>query len=154
MKTCLALAAFCLLFIFAAAAAPAPPSERQKELLDQILRTLPKSEPWEQWLKQTGAMPPDFDKLPSVPFLPDPLTFANGRKVAWSDWPKRREELLALFQHYVTGAWPVLYGKSGLAWGRGVLGAGEPGPTKRSSGTALASLQRERTRSDSALVRR
>ncbi len=26
-----------------------------------------------------------------------------------------------------TGAWPVLYGKSGLAWGRGVLGASEPG---------------------------
>ncbi len=107
MKTCLALATFCLALAVHAAPAPAPPTERQKELLDQILRTLPKSEPWEQWLKQTGAMPPDFDKLPSVPFLPDPLTFANGRKVAWSDWPKRREELLALFQQYVTGAWPV-----------------------------------------------
>ena len=29
-----------------------------------------------------------------------------------------------------TPAWPVLYGKSGLAWGRGVLGAGEPGLKK------------------------
>ena len=30
----------------------------------------------------------------------------------------------------VTNAWPVLYGKSGLAWGRGVLGDGEPGLKK------------------------
>jgi L,D-peptidoglycan transpeptidase YkuD (ErfK/YbiS/YcfS/YnhG family) len=30
-----------------------------------------------------------------------------------------------------TGAWPVLYGKSGLAWGRGVLGTGEPGLHKQ-----------------------
>jgi L,D-peptidoglycan transpeptidase YkuD (ErfK/YbiS/YcfS/YnhG family) len=31
----------------------------------------------------------------------------------------------------VTGAWPVLYGKSGLVWGRGVLGTGEPGAHKK-----------------------
>ena len=29
-----------------------------------------------------------------------------------------------------TNAWPVLYGKSGLAWGRGVLGNGGPGLQK------------------------
>ena len=28
-------------------------------------------------------------------------------------------------------AWPVLYGKNGLIWGRGVLGTGEPGAHKR-----------------------
>jgi L,D-peptidoglycan transpeptidase YkuD (ErfK/YbiS/YcfS/YnhG family) len=30
----------------------------------------------------------------------------------------------------VGAPWPVLYGKSGLVWGRGVLGADEPGPHK------------------------
>lgn len=30
-----------------------------------------------------------------------------------------------------TAAWPVLYGKNGLVWGRGVLGTNEPGPHKR-----------------------
>src|SRR5262245_29584326 len=30
----------------------------------------------------------------------------------------------------VSAAWPVLYGKSGLAWGRGILGADEPGLRK------------------------
>lgn len=94
-------------FALSLAAAPAPPTQKQQELLDQILRTLPRSEPWEQWLKATGEMPPDFDKLPGTPFLPDPLLFAHGRRASWSDWPKRREELLGLFQHYVTGSWPV-----------------------------------------------
>ena len=89
------------------AAAPAPSTERQKELLEEILRTLPKSEPWEQWLKASGEMPPDFDKLPGIPFLPEPLIFANGHKAIWNDWPKRREELLRLLQHYVTGSWPA-----------------------------------------------
>lgn len=28
-------------------------------------------------------------------------------------------------------AWPVLYGKNGLVWGRGVLGSGEPGAHKQ-----------------------
>jgi L,D-peptidoglycan transpeptidase YkuD (ErfK/YbiS/YcfS/YnhG family) len=30
----------------------------------------------------------------------------------------------------VSPAWRVLYGKNGLAWGRGLLGVGEPGPQK------------------------
>ena len=102
-----ALAAILIAFALALAAAPAPPTEKQKAFLDEILRSLPKSEPWEQWLKQTGAMPPDFDRMPSVPYLPDPVRFANGRMATWHDWPQRREELLALFQHYVTGAWPA-----------------------------------------------
>lgn len=106
--TCIAACAtLALLNEAPAAPAPVPPTEKQKELLEQILRTLPRSEPWEEWLKKTGAHPPDFDKLPNVPFLPDPLRFTSGRQASWNDWPKRREELLALFQHYVTGSWPV-----------------------------------------------
>ena len=30
-----------------------------------------------------------------------------------------------------SAAWPVLYGKNGLVWGRGVLGTGEPGTHKQ-----------------------
>ncbi len=26
---------------------------------------------WEEWLQRTGELPPDFDSLPSQPFLPD-----------------------------------------------------------------------------------
>ena len=90
-----------------AQAAPAPSTQKQQEVLAQILRMLPKSEPWEQWLTNSGALPPDFDALPSVPYLPDPLRFSNGRVATWNDWSQRRQEILQLFQHYVTGSWPV-----------------------------------------------
>jgi hypothetical protein len=145
--TCIAAcAALGLLDNAPAAPAPAPATEKQKELLAQILRTLPRSEPWEEWLKKTGAHPPDFDKLPSVPFLPDPLRFASGRQANWSDWPKRREELLALFQHYVTGSWPVSPTNLNVADFRerneGASLVVRPAP--RSSGSNLSSPTRSR----------
>ena len=85
----------------------APASDGQKAALKEILRILPKSQPWEQWLVSTGTMPPNFDALTNRPFLPDPLRFTNGREVTRPDWPRRRAELLTLFQHYVTGSWPA-----------------------------------------------
>ena len=79
---------------------------RQNEELAEMLRIFPRSEPWEKWLNQSHALPPDFDAMPSVPFLPDPLRFANGTEVRKEDWPKRRQELLGLFERYVIGSFP------------------------------------------------
>ena len=98
----LCLAALWLLLIIAAglpaATTNAPPTEKQKQLLEEILRILPKSEPWERWVKATGSYPPDFDTMTNHPFLPDPLRLANGREVKKPDWPRRRHELLTQFQ--------------------------------------------------------
>jgi cephalosporin-C deacetylase-like acetyl esterase len=93
----------------------APATDEQKAALKEILRILPKSEPWEKWLAATGTIPPNFDALTSWPFLPDPLRFSNGREVSRPDWPRRRAELLALFQHYVTGSWPHSPGNTRVA---------------------------------------
>jgi len=38
--------------------------------------------------------------------LPDPLRFADGRPVAAADWPRRRAEILHLFEEHVYGAPP------------------------------------------------
>jgi cephalosporin-C deacetylase-like acetyl esterase len=98
----------------AAPAGVAAPAE-QKAALKEMLRVLPRSESWEKWLAATGTLPPNFDALPTTPFLPDPLRFTNGREVKRNDWPKRRVELLALFQHYVTGSWPLSPGNTRVA---------------------------------------
>lgn len=79
---------------------------KQKQLLADMLRLFPKSEPWQDWLKGTGFLPPDFDTLPATPFLPDPLRFANGKEVKLEEWPRRRQELLTLFQQYIIGSFP------------------------------------------------
>ena len=95
--------------------AAAPATDKQKAALKEILRVLPKSEAWEKWLVATGEMPPNFDALPNAPFLPDPLRFANGKEARREDWPRRRAELLALCQHYVTGSWPPPPGNTRVA---------------------------------------
>ena len=79
---------------------------KQKETVAEVLRLLPKSEPWEKWVKAGGVQVPDFGVLTNRPFLPDPLRFANGKEVKREDWSRRRQELLALFQHYVIGSVP------------------------------------------------
>ena len=72
-----------------------PATDEQKAQLKEMLRFLPKSEPWERWLLASGAMPPNFHTLPTTPYLPDPLRFTNGREVKVGEWLKRRGELLA-----------------------------------------------------------
>lgn len=55
-----------------------------------------------------SAPEPDFDTLPRSNLLPDPLRFLDGRPVqnTAADWAARRAEILALFEKYVTGAFP------------------------------------------------
>ena len=89
----------------------AEPTPQQRADREQLRRLLPPSEPWEKWLQSSGELPPDFDKLPSIPFLPDPLRFNNGSAVATSQqWTQRRLELLRLFFHYVFGTVPAAPG--------------------------------------------
>ena len=45
--------------------------DKRKSDLEEMLALFPKSEPWEQWLEKSGELPPDFDALPSRPYLPD-----------------------------------------------------------------------------------
>jgi len=96
-----------LIVCCSAGAVFAQATPRQKETLEQILRVFPKSEPWEKWLQKTHALPPDFEALPSIPFLPDPLRFESGKEVrSKEEWPKRRQALLSSFQQYVLGSLP------------------------------------------------
>jgi pimeloyl-ACP methyl ester carboxylesterase len=83
-----------------------PAFAAEPETIQELRRLLPKSEPWERWLENAKPTPPDFEKLPSVPYLPDPLRFANGKEVKKEDWLRRRRELLELFQYYVIGKFP------------------------------------------------
>jgi len=55
---------------------------------------------------------PEADALPSVPELPDPLVMRDGTRVTTAEqWRERREELKALFEHYMYGHFPPAPGK-------------------------------------------
>lgn len=71
--------------------------------------TLPDST-WCDWQKRTGELPPDFDQMPSIPFLPEPLVIVkNGvaRSISTSgQWEEKRAEIKAQFQHWISGTIP------------------------------------------------
>jgi cephalosporin-C deacetylase-like acetyl esterase len=104
---------------------PAMTPEERKAYLDKFLQTMPAVPPprdcpevttgpiaprcntFDVWLKRTGELPPDFDALPKINGLPDPLQFVDGRMVKnTEDWKARRAEIYALEQKYDIGTFP------------------------------------------------
>lgn len=65
---------------------------------------------WRDWLKRTGELPPDFDQMPSLPFLPDPLIIDQGGQnipvETMAQWQEKRQEIQRLAQHWITGTLP------------------------------------------------
>jgi dienelactone hydrolase len=87
-------------------ASPMTVEERQ-EYLGRLVKTLPASPQFQQWLDKSGELPPDFDALPRMNGLPDPLKFLDGRPVRnASDWKTRRAEIWQLYQKYDIGTFP------------------------------------------------
>ena len=62
------------------------------------------------WLARTGELPPDFDKLPSIPFLPDPLILDEGRdNIPITDlkqWVIQRDRMKEKLSYYISGSFP------------------------------------------------
>ena len=97
-------------------------TERRKQLLEELTRlvrpTTAKSYGrvnvhdgnWEDWLRRSGELPPDYDTMPSLPELPDPLLLREkGRDIPVSNpdmWRRQREYLKGQLEHWVFGKMP------------------------------------------------
>lgn len=94
---------------------------KQKALLEKIVNLLPPDlkrsgrvsfldETFQDWLKRTGELPPDFDLMPSIPFLPDPLVLDEGGKnipvKTTKQWNEKREWMKKALEYYITGTYP------------------------------------------------
>lgn len=77
------------------------------EELQRMKGLYQKSAAWDEWLEGSGETMPDFDKLPSIPGLPDPLIMQDGDPVdSTAKWQERRAELMKLLHYYVIGQVP------------------------------------------------
>lgn len=83
---------------------------KRRAFLTQLLEMLPADPEWNEWLQRTGELPPDFDALPTMMDLPDPLQLEEqGKQVRITtkeQWARKRVILRELFEHYVTGSFP------------------------------------------------
>jgi dienelactone hydrolase len=65
---------------------------------------------WEEWVRRTGELPPDFASMPSIPDLPDPLLMReNGRTLPVrtpEDWARQKRWLREQIEHWMFGKLP------------------------------------------------
>ena len=94
---------------------------KQKTALDLILKVLPPDrtsngrvsyldKSFADWLNRTGELPPDFDTMPSIPFLPNPLVLDEGSRnipvTNMAQWQEKREWMKEQLMKYITGTVP------------------------------------------------
>ncbi|MDR0572520.1 MAG: acetylxylan esterase [Tannerella sp.] len=67
-------------------------------------------ETFTDWLRRTGELPPDFENMPSIPFLPNPLVMDEGGEnipvTSGSQWEARRVWMKTELARYITGTTP------------------------------------------------
>ncbi len=97
-----------------ATAASADIASKRRETLEELLKILPYrraqlngrmnayDKSWEDWLRRTGELPPDFAAMPSRPFLVDPL---EGVRTL-DQWHHKRQQIRAQFEQWVFGKMP------------------------------------------------
>jgi dienelactone hydrolase len=65
---------------------------------------------WEDWLRRTGELPPDFDTLPSIAHLPDPLRSGEGDRsgsvTSAAQWSRQRQWIRSQVEHWLFGKMP------------------------------------------------
>ena len=88
--------------------------DKRRETLEVLLKILPRRQvefngrinahdkSWEDWLRRTGELPPDFDAMPSTPFLVDALEGVQTPE----QWKQKRQQIRAQFEHWVFGKLP------------------------------------------------
>lgn len=64
---------------------------------------------WVEWLNRTGELPPNFSKMKSTPFLPDPLVDEkDGKPITTKEqWAKKREWIKEQYKHWISGNFPA-----------------------------------------------
>ncbi len=83
--------------------------KRRKAYLKELLEMLPaqKERAWQKWLKKSGELPPDFEKLPSRLDPPDPLVMNDGTRVTTKEqWAGRRKEIKEMLRRHLIGRMP------------------------------------------------
>ena len=102
---------------------------RQKAFLSKIISLLPADrtsrsgevfapggrvsfldDTFKDWVSRTGELPPDFNSIPSIPFLPDPLVLDEGGKnipvKSMRQWKEKRSSIIKQLEYYITGTCP------------------------------------------------
>lgn len=95
---------------------------RRKQYLEVLEKILPQTsgeltgrisaqdKTWEDWVRRTGELPPDFQSMPSIAALPDPLLLGEGSRsvpiTTPQQWRRQRGWIRSQFEQWVYGKMP------------------------------------------------
>ena len=95
---------------------------RRRADLELLLRVFPPTRPpatgrlsaldqtWEDWVKRTGELPPDFASMPSLASLPDPLLLREGGRsqpvTNAAQWNRQKQWIRGQIEQWVFGKMP------------------------------------------------
>ena len=97
-------------------------TQSRQKYLEEVLEFLPQvrtdrgmvtrfDKTWREWQKRTGELPPDFENMPSLPFLPDPLILdESGDKLpvkTVAQWQQKRRWIEKEIKYWLTGSFPL-----------------------------------------------
>lgn len=86
------------------------PSERERSVQASFVTLSHKDSTWNAWQERTGELPPDFDALASIPFLPDPLISDEGGEnkpiKSLEQWERKRQWIAEQVKHWFSGTFP------------------------------------------------
>ena len=86
------------------------PDLRPRNVVVSFERLSHQDHTWDDWLERTGELPPDFDEIPSIPLLPNPLILDEGGEnipvQTMSQWEEQRERIKEHVKHLLSGTFP------------------------------------------------
>jgi hypothetical protein len=86
------------------------PDLRPRNVVASFERLSHQDHTWNDWLERTGELPPDFEKMPSIPLLPNPLILDEGGENipvrTMSQWEEQRERIKEHVKHLLSGTFP------------------------------------------------
>jgi cephalosporin-C deacetylase-like acetyl esterase len=86
------------------------PDLRPRNVIASFERLSHQDHTWNDWLERTGELPPDFEKMPSIPLLPNPLILDEGGEnipvQTMSQWEEQRERIKEHVKHLLSGTFP------------------------------------------------
>ncbi len=86
------------------------PNERARNVFSSFERLSFKDSTWDAWQKRTGELPPNFELMPDIPFLPELLVMNEGKNptpiTSLAQWESQREVISHQVQHLLSGTFP------------------------------------------------
>ena len=86
------------------------PAERPRDVYASFVRLSFRDSTWDAWQQRTNELPPDFEQMPNIPFLPDPMIWDEGRQnlpiTTPEQWNQKREWIQDQVKTLLSGTFP------------------------------------------------